>query len=160
MARGDVALCRIAKHTAAFAADDLSGGGARVTGGRWNRKGKAMVYTATSIALATLETLAHLGDTVAIRNTFLVKIVVPAAVWKLREQVGIATLDVTWAAEPAGPATLNVGDAWLASGSAPLLMVPSVIVPEECNVLINPAHPAAARLRASIVRQYVYDARL
>lgn len=160
MARGDVALWRIAKHTAAFAADDMSGGAARVMGGRWNRKGSAMVYAVTSIALATLETLAHLGDTIAIRNAFLVKLVVPAAVWKLREQVEIASLDVTWVAEPAGPATLNVGDAWLAAGTAPLLMVPSVIVPEEWNVLINPAHPAAARIRASVLRQYVYDPRL
>jgi RES domain-containing protein len=160
MARGDVALWRIAKHTAAFAADDLSGGGAKATGGRWNRKGKAMVYTATTIALATLETLAHTGDTISIRNAFLVKITVPAAVWKLRERVELAGLDATWLASPAGPATLNVGDAWLAACASPLLLVPSVIVPEECNVLINPVHPAAARIRASVVRQYVYDPRL
>lgn len=47
-----VSLWRIAKHTAVYHASDLSGGGAKSTGGRWNSKGVAVVYAATSIALA------------------------------------------------------------------------------------------------------------
>jgi hypothetical protein len=62
---------RIAQHTTQFSAEDLSGRGARETGGRWNSKGKAAVYAASTIALATLETLAHLGSYIAIRNVFL-----------------------------------------------------------------------------------------
>lgn len=160
MARGDQQIWRIAKHTPQFHAADLSGGGAKLTGGRWNSKGNAVVYASSTIALATLETLAHLGDDIPIRNAFLVKIEVPASVWKAREIVEAGELDVTWVAEPPGSTTIAFGDNWLANINAPLLMVPSVIVPEEYNVLVNPAHPRAAKLSATVARQYVYDPRL
>ena len=160
MTRADVALWRIAKHTADYAATDLSGGGARACGGRWNGKGVPMVYAATTIALATLETLAHLGDNIAIRNAFLVRIDVPAPVWKSRQTITAGELPPTWLAEPPGSTSIDAGNAWLASGACALLLVPSVIVPEEYNVLINPLHPLANKLTASVVRQYIYDPRL
>lgn len=160
MARAEVALWRIAKHTADYAATDLGGGGARATGGRWNGKGIPVVYAATTIALATLETLAHLGDNIAIRNAFLVRIDVPAPVWKARHTITAGDLAPTWLAEPPGSTSINAGNAWLASRACALLLVPSVIVPEEYNVLINPLHPHAAKLAAAVVRQYVYDPRL
>lgn len=159
MASG-VALWRIAKHTADYRADDLSGGGAKKVGGRWNGKGRAVVYASRSIALATLETLAHLGGDIAIRNAFLVRIDVPPAVWQRREYIANGDLDPTWLAEPPGMSTIDFGNAWLETRAAALLEVPSVIVPEECNVLINPAHPDAKRLRAEVTRQFVYDPRL
>ncbi len=160
MGRGDEVLWRIAKHTAQFRADDLSGGGAKITGGRWNRKGRAVLYASRSIALATLETLAHTTDAVAVRNVFLVRIVVPAAVWRQRESLDASALPATWLAEPAGSTTLDLGDAWLAANATPLLEVPSVLVPEESNVLINPRHPACSRISAAVLRQYLYDPRL
>lgn len=160
MARMDVALWRIAKHTIQYAADDMSGGGAKLTGGRWNSKGVPVIYASTSIALATLETLAHLGDNIAIRNAFLVKINVPASLWKSREVLSAADLNPTWLAEPPGSTTVELGDAWIARGSAALLLVPSVIIPEEHNILINPAHPASTKLSAKVMRQFVYDPRL
>lgn len=160
MASGGVVLWRIAKHTAQYSATDLSGGGAKFTGGRWNSKGIAVVYAASTIALATLETLAHVGDNIAMRNSFLVQIHVPPAVWKLREMIAAVDLDPTWLAEPPGSTSIAFGDAWLANKSAALLMVPSVIIPEEYNVMINPAHPSAAHITATVLRQYIYDPRL
>jgi RES domain-containing protein len=160
MPRGAQQVWRIAKHTAEYRADDLSGGGAKITGGRWNSKGNAVVYAATSIALATLETLAHLGDNIAIRNTFLVQVDIPASTWRQREIIDAKTLDPTWLAEPPGSTTIGHGDTWLAAVRSPLLLVPSVIVPEEHNVLINPYHPANNKLVASVARQFIYDPRL
>lgn len=160
MSRRDQLLWRIAKETPAFGADDLSGGGARITGGRWNSKGNAVVYAAPSAALDVLETLAHLGDNIAIRNAFLIRIVVPAAVWRRREIVEAHRLEPTWTAEPPGSTSIAFGDAWLGAGTGALLMVPSVIVPEEHNVLINPAHPDAGKITAHVARQYIYDPRL
>jgi RES domain-containing protein len=62
--------------------------------------------------------------------------------------------------EPSGSTTVSFGDNWLGGASATILMVPSVIVPEEYNVLFNPMHPRAKRLHAKVVRQFVYHPRL
>lgn len=151
-------LWRIAKHTTMYKATDLTGGGAKITGGRWNGKGVPVVYTSTTIALATLETMAHLAD-IDIRNAFLARVEVPEPVWSLREYIEVQDFDPTWIAEPPGSTTIDFGDEWLKGCSAPLLMVPSAIVPEELNVLINPAHPMSRKITAKIVRQYIYDPR-
>lgn len=153
-------LWRIAKHTIEYRADDLSGGGAKASGGRWNARGTSVLYAATSIALATLETLAHVGDNIALRNAYLVRTSVPAAVWKRHRIVEASALDPTWSAEPPGMTSVEFGQAWLEAGSTALLLVPSVIVPEEYNVLINPAHPDARKISAQVMRQYIYDPRL
>ncbi|GAC1406119.1 MAG: RES family NAD+ phosphorylase [Burkholderiaceae bacterium] len=157
-ASGEV-LWRIAKHTTLYKATDLTGGGAKATGGRWNSKGVPVVYTSTSIALATVETMAHLGGDLAIRNAFLAKITVPAAVWDQREYITAQDFEPTWLAEPPGSTSIDYGDEWLFSGAAPLLMVPSVIIPEEFNVLINPGHPESKKITAIVLRQYIYDPR-
>jgi RES domain-containing protein len=111
MAGGDVVLWRISKETPDYQANDLTGGGAKTMGGRWNRKGTAVVYAASTIALATLETLAHLGDNIPIRNAFLVSIVVPASVWAARETITAASLPATWVAQPPGATSIDFGDA-------------------------------------------------
>lgn len=153
-------LWRIAKNTVRYAATDLSGGGAKSVGGRWNSKGVEAVYAACSIALATLEALVHLGDNVAIRNAFLVSITVPPPVWKKREIIEAEALDRTWQAEPPGSTSIKFGDEWLHGGTAALLLVPSAIIPEEYNVLINPSHPDSKRIIAEVRRQFIYDPRL
>lgn len=151
---------RIAWETRDHQATDLSGASAERAYGRWNSKGKAVVYASTSIALATLETLAHTGNAAGIRNAFLVRISVPIAIWKLRKIVTAQDLDPTWLSEPPGAASIKFGDAWLASLCSPLMLVPSAIVPEEYNVLLNSKHPAINKVRAIATRQYIYDPRL
>jgi RES domain-containing protein len=160
MAQGDAVIWRIAKETPDYPAIDLSGGGAKAVGGRWNRKGTAAVYASTTIALATLETLAHLGGNISIRNAFLVSITVPGALWDQRRIVSLAGLPPAWLAAPPGAASMDFGDAWLRAQSHLLLLVPSIIVPEEYNIVINPFHVAAGQVKARIVRQHVYDPRL
>lgn len=160
MRRTDKFLWRIAKDTDKYSADDLTGNGAKITRGRWNSEGHAVLYASDSIALSTLETLVGLGPKIGIRNTFLVRITVPIDIWNMRDTRHADSLPVTWVAEPPGRASARIGDAWLKMGTAALLLVPSVIVPEEYNVLINPAHPAAAAITAKVVRQFIYDPRL
>ena len=108
-----------------------------------------MLYASASIALATLETLAHLGDSIALRNAFLVRITIPLPVWERRDRLA-----------PAGSATIALGNRCLDSAAAAVLEVPSVIVPEERNLLINPAHADVRLIRAAVVRQFIYDPRL
>lgn len=150
-------LWRIAADTPGHAADDLSGLGAKLTGGRWNSKGVPMVYCSTSIALATLETVHYLRAGGLPFNRFLVRIEVPEAVWQARRILD--PVPGGWDAIPASLSASRAGDRWSAAGKTALLVVPSVIVPDECNVLINPRHLDAAAITASTVRRWHYDPR-
>lgn len=154
-----VRLWRIGSDTPQYEAHDLSGRGAERSGGRWNRPGTALVYASTSRALACLETVVHLGADSLPLNRYLVEITLPGEVWAAAVEVDPGRL-VGWDALPAGKASLDWGSAWIQAGTSLLARVPSVIVPEEMNVLINPAHPDAARLQAVKRRRWPYDARL
>jgi RES domain-containing protein len=151
---------RIATDTPDYVADDLSGAGPKATGGRWNRAGLPVLYCAETPSLACLETLVHLGTSDLPLNRYLVAIDVPEPVWHARERQTSASLPVGWDACPAGKVSLDFGDEWLQSNRSALLLVPSVIVPEDCVILINPLHPDAGGIRASKTRKWVYDPRL
>ncbi len=156
---GPVSVWRIATDTPDYTADDLSGAGARITGGRWNTRGTPMLYASTSRALACLETVVHLGGGVALPlNRYLVRIDIAPALWAART-VFDADQHVGWDALPAGRVSIAWGSAWAAQGGSLLAQVPSVIVPEEHNLLINPAHPQAAQLRVTKLRRWWYDPR-
>jgi len=152
-----VKLWRIATETRKYAADDLSGGGAAISPGRWNDENEPIVYCATTIAMAVLETAAYVDDSGLPLNKYLIEISVPDNVWAKREEVDIAKLPATWAAIPAGRASVKLGSDWLTSLRSPILMVPSVIVPEEWVSLINPKHPDAPKISAKVVRLFEYN---
>jgi RES domain-containing protein len=147
---------RIAVETAAYAADDLSGKGAEQTGGRWNAVGAPLVYASSAISLACMETVVHLNAGALPLRRFLVKIDIPDEVWA-RAEVGAPPAG--WDAEPAGSASIGYGTQWARSARSALLLVPSVIVPEERNVLINPLHADAALISAAKLRTWRYDPR-
>lgn len=153
-----VAVWRIAVEAPAYAANDMSGTAAKLTGGRWNSKGTPVVYSAANIALATLETVHYLSGNGLPYNRFLVRIDVPDAVWAARQV--LHPLPGGWDAIPAGMSARTAGDAWISSGATALLQVPSVIVPDEYNVLINPRHSDAAAIVATTLKRWVYDPRL
>jgi RES domain-containing protein len=154
-------IWRIATDTPDYTADDRTGEGARRTGGRWNRKGVPVLYCAESIALATLETFVHLDSGSLPLNRYLVRIDVPDNLWDQADLLPSSSLTVGWDAEPPGKVSLDIGDAWLNSlGGSLLLRVPSVIVPLEINVLINPHHPDVTGLTFTKERKWTYDARM
>ncbi len=155
-----MSVWRIGTDTPTYTADDLSGEGAKQTGGRWNRKGVPVVYTSQSASLACLEMLVHLNTGGLPLNRYLVRINIPLNVWKKAKRFEAATLPIGWEATPAGKVSLDIGDQWLASNSSALLIVASAIVPQEHNVLINPSHPDAASITATKVSKWYYDARL
>lgn len=150
-------LWRIATETRQYGADDVSGGGAATNPGRWNEAGQAVLYTAPAISLAVLETAAHIDDAGLPLNRFLVRLDVPPAVWRKRAELDPSTLAPTWSAIPAGATSAAVGSDWLKSLRSAILMVPSVIVPEERAALINPAHPDAVKIEAKVVRPFEYN---
>ncbi|HWW72571.1 MAG TPA: RES family NAD+ phosphorylase [Duganella sp.] len=152
-----VPVWRISVEAPTYAANDLSGTGAKTTGGRWNSKGTAVVYCAANIALATLETVHYLSGGGLPYNRYLVRIDIPDAVWAARHVLD--PLPGGWDAIPGGMSARAAGDAWIASGATALLQVPSVIVPEEYNILINPQHSDAAMIVATTLRRWIYDPR-
>lgn len=152
-----IAVWRIAADTPAYTADDLGGAGALIQGGRWNEKGTPVVYASPSIALACLETLVHLAASGLPLNRYLVRIDVEDAVWSVRRR--LASPPVGWDAIPPGRVSIDVGQRWLSGNASLILEVPSAIVPEEFNILVNPKHPDAATLKATKVRKWTYDGR-
>jgi RES domain-containing protein len=153
-------IWRIATDTPDYSADDLSGEGAKRSGGRWNRKGSPILYTSSSRALACLETIVHLagGDPLPL-NRYLVEIRIPQADWDSRT-IFDPTTNVGWDAEPMGKVSLDWGMDWVRRGHTLLAEVPSVIIPEEVNILVNPQHTNARTLTATKVRKWLYDSRL
>jgi RES domain-containing protein len=151
-----VRIWRIAVAAPAFASNDLSGEGARRSGGRWNQPGTPVVYCSSSIALAALETLAHLRGNPLPLNRYLIAIDIPDPVWKRRQTL---TPPVGWDALPSGMASARAGQAWVAAGKTAILAVPSVIVPDEENYLLNPAHADIRKIRATALRKWEYDLR-
>ena len=150
-------LWRIAAETRRYPADDLSGKGAARNPGRWNDDGQPVVYTAPTIAMAILETAAHVDAAGLPLNRFLIRIEVPDVSWAAREEANLLSLPLSWSAIPAGKGSVDVGAAWLGSRRSLILVVPSVIAPEESTTLINPAHGDAPTLLATVVRPFEYE---
>lgn len=135
---------------APFAA--LDGEGARRYGGRWNSPGRSMIYSAASPSLAVLEVMVHLDLAADLLppDYRLLTIEVP-------NDAPIEALDAT---PLETHACVAAGDKFLVRGAALVLTVPSVVVPQERNALINPLHPAAAGLRMIGNESFRFDPRL
>lgn len=128
---------------------DLSGEGARIHGGRWNSPGRPVVYLAAEASLAVLEVRVHLDMPLELLPPDYVLLSVEAP-----DDLAGEVADK----EPEDSAAF--GDAWLSEVRSPLLRVPSVIVPECHNILLNPRHPDAAKVGISGIRSFTFDPRL
>ena len=145
-------LWRISNHPT------LDGPGGLTASARWHTEGRLIVYLAESPAGALVEALVHLELDPAR---------LPKSYRLLKAQVSddlsikiIAEADLprNWITDQIP--TRTVGDEWLASKSTALLRVPSAIVPETFNVLLNPEHVDATRVHILWHTEYPWDARL
>lgn len=137
---------------------DLSGEGARRKGGRWNSRGKAMVYLSAEASLPLLEILVHLDvpPDLLPQDYVLMRIdLEPLAKSSSKSWLETGPTDVLEDKE-----SKAFGDQWLEEARSPLLQVPSVIVQEANNLLLNPAHPAVTALAKPILRPFDFDHRL
>jgi RES domain-containing protein len=144
-------LCR-----AVHAADAFSGEGARRFGGRWNSRGVPMVYTSTSLALAAIELFVHLDPSQAPSDLVFISAALPDG--EPSATVQAADLPADWRADETAPR--EIGDNWIRSGSSLALRVPSVPIPPEGNVLINPLHPRMGELKIGPPQPFIFDARM
>lgn len=135
----------------------FSGEGARLYGGRWNSVGTAMVYTAESKALASLEYLLHV-DAVDLLEDY---VFIPVRFdEKFLQILSLESLPADWQKTPFSVSTQRVGDVWAAEGEGPVLGVPSVPIPGEKNYLLNPSHPDFGSLKIGAPEPFEFDLRL
>ena len=149
------ALWRVVKRRRAATAFD--GIAAQRFGGRWHSPGRRAVYASASKSLALLEVLVHLDVGRPLPRLVAFTFDVDSG---LIEQLAAAQLPRHWRTARGVLATQRIGDEWLASCSALALAVPSAIVPEERNYVLNPAHAAFGRLQFGRPIPFLLDPRL
>ncbi|MHB1074893.1 RES family NAD+ phosphorylase [Thiobacillus sp.] len=142
--------------TAKHAATAFSGEGARLHGGRWNSQGVPMVYTASTLSLATLEMLVQDGKLLA---TY---VVIPATIpSKLKiEHVNPNDLPEDWRSAKSREKLRAIGAGWIKRASSAVLAVPSAVIPTETNYLLNPLHPSFQKIVIGAPQEFETDLRL
>ncbi len=136
--------------------NDLSGKGAALYGARWNSKDVYMLYTAQSAALALLEAVVHLGGMptkgFCMATIELPEIVAPAP--------SVEALPQNWYSNPAPDFLKEIGDSFIRSNKYLALPVPSAVMSDEHNYLVNPIHPHFAKVRIINVKPLRLDDRI
>jgi len=138
------------------AATAFSGEGALEYGGRWNLPGTRMVYASESMALAALELLVHLIPPV----TFKYKSIRIEFDETLVSGLDTVELFDGWTMSPPSLITQRLGTRWAAELRSAVLAVPSAIIPEETNYLINPLHADFSRIKLDAAQDFTIDSRL
>ena len=137
---------------------DLAGTGAKLFGGRWNHRGTAVIYTSETRALATVEFLVHVALSNAPRGLMMATIEIPDSI--VPEDVPRASLPRGWRDYPPPRQMADLGTRWAKSKKSLLLRVPSAVVGQEYNILINPLHSEMARVVLRGVETFEFDKRL
>lgn len=138
---------------------DLSGDGSRIFGGRWNSEGRYALYTSANRSLALLETLAHIPAKLFRNKKYiLVTIFLPdKASLKFIEEKDLPN---NWDALDIQHVTQKIGDNFLEEQKCLLFRVPSVLMPEEFNYIINPLHPSMKQVKVIHQREIRFNDRL
>ena len=113
---------------------------------------------ASSLSLAALEKFVHLGaESLGIRFVSY-RVDIPASV-KIMEWER-SDMPKDWRTQPAPASTQKMGDDWIVGLRSAVLIVPSVAIPSESNILLNPAHPDFAKIKISPPQAYSFDPRM
>jgi RES domain-containing protein len=147
--------CRLVPSDHAATAFD--GEGARLFGGRWNSKGVALVYASSHKSLAALETRVHIDATSKTKSYKAIAFHFDDA---LMEVLPLRALPTDWREEPPPPSTQQLGDAWVKAAKSAILAVPSIIIPDELNYMINPTHSDFAKIIIDKATDFSFDQRL
>ena len=116
---------------------DLSGEGARLFGGRWNKRGDALLYTSEHLSLCVLEILVHNKQELITQGFHFLEIEIPdAKIVSIKPN----NLPVKWRSNPSVSSTQVYGSDWLSSRKSLALKIPSAVLPNEYNILVNPNH--------------------
>jgi RES domain-containing protein len=152
-------IFRLAKEKAGrYLADDLSGYGAAIAGGRWNPKGMAVLYTCCHASTAVLEARVHAAGVIPQDHYFLVTLELPD---ELALEAYEPVLPPDWNDLSRDPAsTVAIGRGWLEVGQSLVMRVPSVVCPTDHNLLLNPLHPHMGHVKVLGKEAFGLDPRL
>lgn len=140
-------------------ADDLTGNGARLFGGRWNSEGVFALYTSVTRSMALLETLAHTPAKMLDAKIYqLITLFVPDNIRAI--EISLPDLPEGWDVPDTRPLTKLLGDKFLQDKISLLLSVPCVLMPEETNYVLNPLHPDINKVKISHKRRIYFDKRV
>lgn len=138
-------------------ANDLTGEGARLYGGRWNNKLIPCIYTAESRALAVLEYTVNVNiDDIPRALSFAIIDIPDKNILKLTEE----GLPGNWKQSPAPSSTRQFGSRLLTESQTAVIKIPSAVIPEEFNYILNPAHPDSKNFKILDVQDFVFDVRI
>jgi RES domain-containing protein len=115
--------------------DEISGNGAAINGSRWNSKNIKMLYTGEYISLSILESLVHLRQIDIPQKQYLLTVQIPDNEF---QDILLTKLKANWQQHLSY--TQWIGDQFVSAGKSLVLKIPSVVVPQEHNFLINPLH--------------------
>ena len=146
-------LYRFAHH---LFADDLSGTGAKLHGGRWNNIGTNVLYTSGTISLALLEILVNAGSFDALQPFKLIQLTIPSTA--IKYQINLKNLKKNWHQDISY--TQWMGTEILQEKKALVIECPSVIIPQESNFLLNPFHKDYHKIRVKEMNDFYFDERL
>lgn len=135
---------------------DLSGNGAALLGSRWNSKGMRLLYTSQHISLSILESLVHLKTQYIPNTQYLLHIELP--VYTEVKEISLSSLKDKWHQHIGY--TQWIGDQFLQNIETLVLQVPSVVVQQEYNFLLNPLHHDFKKVKITNAELLELDKRL
>lgn len=139
------------------ASNVLDGEGSRIAGGRWNPPGLALAYLSESRALAALEIFVHWGRQATRIKWVVASVEIPD---KLILIPRITELPGGWDALPSSPTSRKYGTEWASSFGSLAMALPSAIIPDEKNLLINVGHPQFSEIGIARIEPFQFDSRL
>ncbi len=138
-------------------AQDLTGEGSRLKGGRWNHKLTPCIYTSESRALALLEYTVNVSiDEIPRALSFTTFEIPDAGIHELKE-IG---LPGNWKEVPAPSSTKDFGTVLLKAAKSPVLKIPSIVISEEFNYVLNPLHAESKKFKILDIKDFVFDVRI
>jgi RES domain-containing protein len=137
---------------------ELSGIGASKAGGRWNSKGIEIIYTAQNRALAMAEILVHLSVGTMPNDFVMIEIDIPKSI-KIKHLTE-NELPLNWNVFPLNSNSQKIGNDFIRENKFCVLRIPSSIVKEEYNLLINPNHKDFKKIKIVNSSDFTFDSRL
>jgi len=137
-------------------ANDISGTGAAIFGGRWNKKGTPVLYTGGSKEIALLETIVHTPPMLVPDLDILTFEIPDDSITEIK----IENLPKNWIDYPAPSILAKIAEDWVIKGETIALKVPSCIIHSACNYILNCGHPDYNKVKLVEHKDFHFDSRL